>query len=204
MTKKYVSLVEAARIPVSRVAAAVMVGLLLLAVPRDIPDELETLLRMAGLVLAGVGAFGRLWCSVYIGGRKTHELVMDGPYALCRNPLYLFSLIGALGVAMTAHSVTIFLLVGIFFSLYYPGVIHSEESKLQALHGRSFEHYCASTPSFFPRRFGSLSETPRTVDVRLFRKHMAEAIWFILAVAVIAGLDVLHARHALPALFVMY
>lgn len=204
MQKKYASLVEAARIPVSRGAAAIMLGLLLLATPREISPDLKELLKMAGMVLASVGAIGRLWCSIYIGGRKTHELVMDGPYALCRNPLYLFSLIGALGVAMTAHSLTIFLLVAVFFSLYYPGVIRSEESKLRPLYGKKFDDYCASTPAFFPRRFGNLSETPRTVDVRLFRKHMAEAIWFILAIALISGLGILHTHGVLPSLFIMY
>lgn len=204
MQKKYASLVEAARIPVSRGAAAIMLGLLLLASPREISSDSETLLKAAGFVLAGVGAIGRLWCSIYIGGRKTHELVMDGPYALCRNPLYLFSLIGALGVAMAAHSLTIFLLVGVFFSLYYPGVIRSEESKLRPLYGKAFDDYCASTPVFFPRRFGNLSETPRMVDVRLFRKDMAEVIWFILAVALMSGLDVLRAHSVLPSFFTMY
>ncbi|MDI1301413.1 MAG: isoprenylcysteine carboxylmethyltransferase family protein [bacterium] len=204
MQKKYASLVEAARIPVSRGAAALVIGLLLFATPRALSPDCETLLKMAGFVLAGAGAIGRLWCSIYIGGRKTHELVMDGPYGLCRNPLYLFSLIGALGVALSAHSLTIFLVVGIFFALYYPGVIRSEESKLRPLYGKAFDDYCATTPAFFPRRFSNLSETPRTVDVRLFRKDMAEVIWFILAVALMGGLDILRAHSVLPSFFTMY
>lgn len=204
MQKKYASLVEAARIPVTRGAAAIMLALLFFASPRAISADLVALLKMAGFVLAAMGAIGRLWCSVYIGGRKTHELVMEGPYALCRNPLYFFSLIGALGVAMTAHSLTIFLLVAVFFSIYYPGVIRSEESKLRPLYGKAFDDYCASTPAFFPRKFGNLSETPRMVEVRLFRKHMGEAIWFILAAALISGVDMLHAHGILPSFFTMF
>jgi protein-S-isoprenylcysteine O-methyltransferase Ste14 len=201
---KYASLIEQARIPVSRGAAAIMLALLFLGTPQAISSEAESLLTAVGFFLAGVGAIGRLWCSVYIGGRKTHELVMEGPYALCRNPLYLFSLIGALGVAMTSHSLTIFLLVAIFFLFYYPGVIRSEESKLRPLYGKAFDVYCASTPSFFPRKFGNLSETPRVVEVRLFRKHMSEAIWFILAAALVSAVDTLHAHGILPTVFTMF
>lgn len=204
MKAKYASRIEAIRLPVSRGVAAVMMGSLLFAVPPEIPGSMIDLLRALGLALAGVGAFGRLWCSVYIGGRKTHELVTDGPYALCRNPLYLFSLVGAVGVAVAAHSLSILLLVAGFFALYYPGVIRSEEMKLQASHGLAFSHYCHATPVFWPQRKTALKETPRMVDVHLFRVHMAEAIWFILAIVFVVVLDVLHRQGLLPAFFTLY
>lgn len=204
MKTKYMSRIEAVRLPVSRLVALFMVILLFIAKPQDLPEPVENLLLAIGLALAGLGAFGRLWCSVYIAGRKTRELVTEGPYSLCRNPLYLFSLIGALGVALTTHSLTIFLLVAVFFLLYYPGVIHSEEAKMRLLHGVSFERYCAATPAFLPRHLSLQGETFRLVDVRLFRTHMSEAIWFIFVIALLALLNILHESGILPTLLTIY
>ena len=41
----------------------------------------------AGILLILTAIVGRAWCSLYIGGRKKSELVQEGPYSLCRNPL---------------------------------------------------------------------------------------------------------------------
>lgn len=202
--QKYVSWVEAARLPVSRVVAFSVIGMLLVAQPIDRPEAFDEGLRALGIFLAAVGAFGRQWCSVYIGGRKTRELVTIGPYSLCRNPLYLFSFIGAAGVALTSHSLTMFLVVSAFLSIYYPGVIRSEEVKLRAIHGEAFERYCATTPALWPRSLRIQGEAPQEVDGQLFRKHTLEAVWFVWAVGVILLIEVLHELDVLPNLFTVY
>lgn len=55
-------------------------------------------LWLMGWLFVGVGAMGRIWCSIYISGYKNNKLVMEGPYSLCRNPLYLFSYLGGVGI----------------------------------------------------------------------------------------------------------
>lgn len=202
--QKYVSWVEAARLPVSRFVAFSVIGLLIVARPLERPEFVEEGLRALGIVLAAAGAFGRQWCSLYIGGRKTRELVTTGPYSLCRNPLYLFSFIGADGVALTSHSLTIFLIVTIFLWLYYPGVIRSEEVKLRAVHGDAFERYRAITPALWPRRMKLMGEGSRQVDAALFRRHTLEAVWFVWAVGVILCIEVMHELDVLPTLFSIY
>ena len=43
--------------------------------------------------------FGRTWCSLYIAGRKKQELVMGmALYSLMRNSLYVFTMVGAVGI----------------------------------------------------------------------------------------------------------
>lgn len=202
--QKYVSWVEAARLPVSRLVAFSVLGMLLVAQPVERPEALEEGLRALGIFLAAIGAFGRQWCSVYIGGRKTRELVTTGPYSLCRNPLYLFSFIGAAGVALTSHSLTMFLVVSGFLFVYYPGVIRSEEVKLKTVHGDAFARYCATTPALWPRRLRISGETPQQVDGELFRKHTLEAVWFVWAIGVILLIEVLHGLNVLPNLFSVY
>lgn len=202
--EKYVSWVEAARLPVSRVVAFSVIGMLLVAQPVERPLALEEGLRALGIFLAAIGAFGRQWCSLYIGGRKTRELVTTGPYSLCRNPLYLFSFIGAAGVALSSHSLTMFLVVSGFLFVYYPGVIRSEEVKLKAAHGDAFAQYCATTPALWPRRLRIVGEGLQQVDGELFRKHTLEAVWFVWAVGVILLIEVLHELSVLPNLFSVY
>src|SRR5690348_8154731 len=44
------------------------------------------------------GAALRFWATLYVGGRKEEQLIMEGPYSICRHPLYLGSLLlGASG-----------------------------------------------------------------------------------------------------------
>lgn len=158
---------------------------------------------LAALVLTSAAAVGRLWCSLYIAGYKKSCLVTDGPYAMCRNPLYFFSLLGATGVAILTHTFTIPLLVLISFAVYYPNVIRAEEADLTRIHGAPFEAYRKAVPAFFPS--WSLLKEPDTYQVkpRVYRNHMGSAVWFILAIGLI---KLLHAAHSagLPALVILY
>ena len=68
---------------------------------------IEESLMLLACFMAGIGAFGRIWCSLYIAGYKNNVLVIEGPYSMCRNPLYFFSFIGGLGVACATETFTV-------------------------------------------------------------------------------------------------
>ena len=51
-----------------------------------------------------LGAALRWWATLYIGGRKTYELVCHGPYSICRNPLYVGTWLMAISVACLIQS----------------------------------------------------------------------------------------------------
>src|SRR6476620_4215864 len=92
-------------------------------------------LEAAGLAMIGVCVIGRAWCSLYIGGRKKAQIVDRGPYSISRNPLYVFSFVGAFGMGAQTGSVTIavlFLLiaVGVFYL-----TVRQEEGWLSATFG---------------------------------------------------------------------
>lgn len=63
-------------------------------------ERIETV----GLALMLVGIGGRLWSVLYIGGRKTVEIVSTGPYSVTRNPLYFFLSIAAAGAGAQSGS----------------------------------------------------------------------------------------------------
>jgi protein-S-isoprenylcysteine O-methyltransferase Ste14 len=163
----------------------------------------ETLMLLA-CFFAGVGAFGRIWCSLYIAGYKNSTLVKSGPYALCRNPLYLFSFIGGTGVALATETFTIPLLVILAFACYYPFIILREQKRLIEIFGKDYKDYCRETPSFFPTLhsiFHLKQPETYTVNPRTFTHNFIDALWFIWLIGIFEFVSGLHEAGILPVLF---
>jgi len=139
------------RIVASR-AFAVM-GLCVLLVTESAWDStwLELGTFLAGVVLVGIATVGRLWCSVYISGYKTTKLITVGPYSITRNPLYFFSALGFVGVALVSEALILPMLVVALLMVFTPSVIEQEERVLAAKFGEEFSTYCRRTPRFWPR-----------------------------------------------------
>jgi protein-S-isoprenylcysteine O-methyltransferase Ste14 len=90
--------------------------------------------------------------------KKNEHLATEGPYAYTRNPLYLGSLILAIGFAVASRS---WWIVGgiivLFFAVYLP-VIRAEETFLRQRFPQ-FEDYARQVPRFFPRLRTSAKNT---------------------------------------------
>jgi protein-S-isoprenylcysteine O-methyltransferase Ste14 len=85
---------------------------------------------------------------------KNEQLATSGPYAYTRNPLYLGSLILAIGFAVASRSWWIVAgIVLLFFAIYLP-VIRAEETFLRQRFPQ-FEDYARRVPRFLPRLFPS-------------------------------------------------
>lgn len=197
-------LAERMRIALSRV---LMVGVgLLLVLSRSAWEGhiVDVALFFCGCLLVGVGTIGRVWATLYITGRKTSALVTTGPYSLCRNPLYLFSLVGGLGVALATETLTIPLLYVLPFALYYPRVIRSEERRLRTAHGDLFDAYCRTTPAFWPRMSGLREDAIYQVNAISFRKHITDALWFVWLVGGIELVESLHEFGLVRARLTLY
>ena len=193
------------RILLTRLYLSLLAGLILFTESQWQPGPVGAAgILFAALVLTSVAAVGRLWCSLYIAGYKKSCLVLDGPYAMCRNPLYFFSMIGALGVTLMTYTIIIPVLVMITFAIYYPNVIRAEEADLVRIHGAPFEAYRSRTPAFFPK--WSLLKEPETYQVkpRVFRNHMGSAVWFMLAIGLIALLHAGRTGGRIPTLLPLF
>jgi protein-S-isoprenylcysteine O-methyltransferase Ste14 len=110
--------------------------------------ELE---KIAGLVLIAVSTTGTLWCGDYIFGRKSKQLCQDGPYSVCRNPLYLFSGLGGLGVVIISNRLILVLVFLLVFCVNYVLVVKFEEKRLLQLFGKEYESYAERVPRLIPR-----------------------------------------------------
>jgi hypothetical protein len=105
---------------------------------------------LVGIVLAAVGMVGRIWCLTYSSGYKSSELVTQGPYSVCRNPLYFFSFIGLVGIGLATETVSLTLFLVAFFALV-PSC-HHRGRRIPARQVWPTVAYCRLTPRFFPRR----------------------------------------------------
>ena len=126
------------------------------------------------LFLGGVGL--RFWATLYVGGRKTREVVSDGPYSVVRHPLYL-------GTALLLLSVTAFLksetcLIGVLLAMsaYRLLTVPAEEEELRQLLGAEYEAYAARTPRLLPRLRGFHSPTFVSVKVKSLSIEVRRAV----------------------------
>jgi len=181
-------------------AAILLLVFLFTRMPAVLEFPSVTLLGLTGLLLTALGAFGRIWSSIYIAGRKNKKLVDEGPYSVTRNPLYLFSLSGATGLGLASCNPVVLVCLLAGFLLYYPGVIAAEEEKLRAKHGELFEEYQSRVPRIVPdlSLFAQpeyIPASPGPVD-----KSFADAVWFILGYIALRAVVWLHFFALLPAL----
>ena len=181
------------RQPVSIVVIAVCAALLFTTPLSWQSDGLIGLvLDSLGFVLVVVAAFGRIWSSLYISGYKEDRVVTEGPYAIVRNPLYVFSFLGALGLGLATKHVAVLAVITGAFILYYPLVVLTEERDLQRKFGKDYWDYASRTPRFFPFRFQLVEPDTYPVRPRHVRRSLQQIIlffWFFLILHLVAALQ---------------
>ena len=154
------------RVPLGFVAAA----LYLVSLYRQRP-ELKWMLASVPFVVAGV--LMRSYAAGYV--KKNRELTRTGPYAHTRNPLYLGSILIAMGFALALENVWFSLVLVVFFVVIYVPVIASEERFLRATFA-GFEDYCRQVPRLSPRVTaaeapGGETGEPGRFSMELYRRH---------------------------------
>lgn len=183
----------------SRIFAVAIFLMLLVSQPQTPTDDGWRLsVRWLGYFLVVIGAMGRVYCSAYIGGRKNDVVVRQGPFSIVRNPLYVFSFIATVGVALQSGMMTLLVMLVIAFVLYYPAVVAKEEAFLKHKFGADYERYMSEVPRWWPK-FSQWNE-PEQVDAKpkFLRRTMLDALVFFLPMPGFAVLTVLHANGTLP------
>lgn len=166
---------------------------------------LHNLAELGGF-MAIIGAImARLWCTLYIGDRKSAQLVMDGPYSLCRNPLYTASILGAVGVGLQTGMYTFGLIGGVLCWAIFAVVVRREEAFLEGRFGETYRLYCARTPRFLPRPnlWRETAATYEFTSVSLWRT-LRDGSVFLLALPLTEVVEELHEAGYLPAIFSLY
>lgn len=179
-TDKLLSKIARMRVMISRIFAVLVLLLAIFTMPSFKQGGLaDILLDTCGLFLLTVCSMGRLWALLYISGKKTHEVVTDGPYSIVQHPLYLFSFVGVIGIGLASENILVFAALVIFYLSYYPLTILSEEKKLTKTFGQAYIDYAKRTPRFLPKL--SLYKSPDrfVVDTDIFPKRLVLGMWYV-------------------------
>ncbi|WP_442580780.1 methyltransferase family protein [Mesorhizobium sp. ASY16-5R] len=158
-----------------------VIFLVLLFVASAGSDATHELVEKAGAVLILIAILGRTWCTLYIGGRKSAEIVTGGPYSMTRNPLYVFSAIGAAGIGAMTGSVVVASLFAVFTWLAFLTVIFVEERFLDRNFGEPYRAYMKRVPRFFPKPWLFQESESLTIRPQLIYRTFADGLVFILA-----------------------
>mgnify|MGYP000843840960 CR=1 FL=1 len=182
------------RKPVSWLVVVVLAGFVCLSGVAG--DERWLLgIELFGQAFVALAVIGRIWCAIFISGRKNRELCRDGPYSLCRNPLYGFSFLGLVGLLMAARLFALALLVGGLFWIYHFFVVRNEERQLREIFGKDYSDYCARVPRFWPNFSGYHCPVAVTINVRVLQRALREVVWFLLVLIAFEALE--HWKHGL-------
>jgi hypothetical protein len=113
-------------------------------VARPTPEAFYT-----ALPFVVVGELIRIWSSGYL--TKLSGLVTAGPFALCRNPLYVGSFLISLGYMLMCHNPIVLVVGAVIFWMLHGGAVAYEEKLLCEHFGEDYAKYCREVPRFIPR-----------------------------------------------------
>jgi len=185
--------------------SAATLGGLLVSEPAWRPDgPAHEVLEWLGNCLLLVCVLGRAWCTIYIGGRKKSELVQFGPYSITRNPLYLFSFIGAAGIGARSGSLTATVLLALACYAVFAIVVQREERFLSDKFGSEYDGYAGRVPRFRPRFSAWQDREVTETTPRLVLTSMLDGLLFFLAIPLIEVVETLHETGHLPVLFRLF
>jgi len=194
----YHTRIETLRRPVSTISAIVLGAGLLFTRPVRFNLGVYEAMELAGFMMIFLAVLGRLWCILYIGGRKNRELCRVGPYAISRNPLYFFSFLGLSGICVAAGNPIMAVLASGAFLLFYHWVILREETRLAALFGAEFTGYQADVSRFWPSWPKPLVAHKLEVDGRAFTRALTEVFWFLFAIILVEAMEVVKGFSGWP------
>jgi len=116
--------------------------------------------QVAGMVVVVAGAALALWCILAFAfvGRGTpapfdppRRLVVQGPYRVVRNPMYIGAGLALGGAALFYQSFLLLVYTGIFFLVTHLFVIWYEEPVLRRTFEKEYEAYCQRVRRWRPR-----------------------------------------------------
>jgi protein-S-isoprenylcysteine O-methyltransferase Ste14 len=113
-----------------------------------------------GFTIALIGELIRFW-GVSWAGSETRStggvggtfLIISGPFAYVRNPLYVGNILLYLGLGIMSFALFPYLPIGaiIFFLFQYYYIVNEEERFLREKFNEQYKDFCKHVPAFFPR-----------------------------------------------------
>ncbi len=154
-----------------------------------------------GYFLIATCVLGRVYSTAFLGGHKNESLIRVGPFSVVRNPLYVFSYIGIMGVSVMSGRISVLLINAVFFAVMYSMLVKREEVFLADKFGADYQRYLTEVPRFIPDF--KLYHQPDEILLR--PKYLAKAVkdalaWFLI-MPTFELIEYLQNIHVLPVLF---
>ncbi len=158
-------------------------------------------LELLGYLFLLSGLTIRIWCTLYIGGRKTQKLITAGPYSICRNPLYIGTFLLSIGIGLCFENLLVLLLVpAIIIPVHFITVL-MEEKHLKEKFGSEYLEYQKKVPRFWPRFSAYHSPEFVEVNIKAIRRIAMDTLGVLLLPEVEDLLELLHNHGILPVLW---
>lgn len=190
-----------------RILLALLIGAfcILLVFAGSLHDELaHERIEAHGIILILIGIGGRLWSILYIGGRKSAEVVATGPYSVMRNPLYFFSTIAAAGIGTQTGSVIVAAASAVLCAAAFYIVTLREERHLTTVLGAPYRDYIARVPRFFPNPRLFRDQAEITFTPRIFNHTLIDGLAFLISIPFFELVESGQEVGVIPVLFWLY
>ncbi|MCU0650750.1 MAG: isoprenylcysteine carboxylmethyltransferase family protein [Candidatus Omnitrophica bacterium] len=129
--------------------------------------------------------------------RKSTSLVVTGPYAMVRNPMYLGIIMIGCGLVLAVLKPWALLIFLAGFLFLYHNLFPKEEKSLAQKFGNSYKEYCSAVPRILPRAsFIIQNDISSYLPVRLswLKREMLSIILILAVVLVIESWEELNLR----------
>ncbi|MYE02180.1 MAG: isoprenylcysteine carboxylmethyltransferase family protein [Alphaproteobacteria bacterium] len=155
--------------------------------PASDGTQFGTMLSIAGSTLVIVSVLGRYWSIKHIRSRKNVILVQTGPYSCCRNPLYFFSFLLALGCGLISKSIVLTIVFSLSVLYIFLKVIQKEERYLSCKFGEEYELYRAQVPRIIPGVSASMRRSflPDVRDSTRQNRQLVETFSMLLLIPLV-------------------
>ena len=171
--------VSTPRIRLIQALYLLVLALVVMSDGRSLQGSAALLAQSAGFLLVVAAVLGRLWITLFIAGRKDEQLVREGPFSRCRHPLYLGSVIGAIGIGLTTLSLALTIALPLAVGAIVFTAARREDAALLAAHGDAWRDYRDSVPAFWPNSLQQRSPEWVTVPPNIYRKAFLDAASFL-------------------------
>jgi protein-S-isoprenylcysteine O-methyltransferase Ste14 len=159
------------------------------------------LLELAGYLFLLAGLAIRIWCIFYIGGRKSRQIVTQGPYSICRNPLYMGTFLLAIGAGLCFENLIMLAMCVPIVLITHFVVVRMEEAHLEASFGEEYTRYKRRVPKYWPRLRNYESPETVPVSVRAIRRIAIDTAGVLLLPEIEDMLEILHDHGVVPVLW---
>lgn len=148
--------------------ASLFIGLVLFLLPAQLlsrsgfaPPASIGLPEVAAMLVAICGGVLGLWCVgsfALIGGGTPapfdppRRLVVRGPYAVVRNPMYIGAVLALVGASLFLRSLALLAYAVFLLAAAHLFVVLYEEPTLRRTFGAEYDAYCRQVGRWWPRR----------------------------------------------------